>query len=259
MQLKHVLRRLRQSPTFTLATVVTLALGIGANAAIFSVIQGILLKPLPYADPERLIAVNHAAPGVNIPRAGIAPFLYFTYREQCRTLEDIGMWNSGAVSVTGLAEPERIQVVNVTQGVLPILGVQPALGRLFTRQDDSPRTPATALISQGYWQRRFGGNPSAIGRRILMDGNAVEIIGVLPAGFRFLDRDADAFLPMQYDRGKTYLGNFSFDAIARLKPGATLASVNSELARLIPISIESFPPFPGGNKAMFQEAHLTPT
>jgi predicted permease len=258
MRFVHVIRRLRQSPMFTLTTVVTLALGIGANAAIFSVLQGVLLKPLPYADPESLISVNHAAPGVEIPKAGISPFLYLTYRDQSRTLEDIGMYNSDDVSVTGLAEPEQILALNVTQSVLPILGVQPALGRLFSRQDDTPGSPRTALISHGYWQRRFGANPSAVGRRILVGGNAVEIIGVLPASFRFLDRNVDLFRPLQWDRGKTLLGNFSFDALARLKPGVAMATVNADLTRLIPVAIDAFPPFPGGNKAMFHEARLSP-
>jgi predicted permease len=244
---------------FTLTTVLTLALGIGANVAIFSVLQGILLKPLPYSNPDRLISTNHAAPGVDIPKAGISPFLYFTYREQSRTLDDIGMYNSDDVSVTGLAEPEQVRALNVTQSVLPILGVQPALGRLFSRQDDTSGSPRTALISHGYWQRRFGANPSAVGRRILVGGNAVEIIGVLPAGFRFLDRNFDLFRPLQYDRSKTFLGNFSFDGVARIKPGVSLSAVTADLTRLIPVAIDSFPPFPGGNKSMFQEARLSPT
>src|SRR6516165_9940881 len=244
MRFQHVIRRLRQSPMFTLTTVLTLALGIGANAAIFSVLQGILLKPLHYADADRLIAVNHTAPGVDIPRAGIAPFLYFTYHEQSRTLDDVGIYNSDDVSITGVAEPEQVRALNVTQTVLPILGVQPALGRMFSRQDDAPGSPRTALISYGYWQRRFGAQPSAVGRRIQVDGNAVEIIGVLPAGFRFLDRNVDLFRPLQYDRSKTFLGNFSFDGVARLKPGVDIAAVTADLARLIPVAIDAWPPFP---------------
>jgi hypothetical protein len=128
MGLRHVLRRLRRSPLFTTITVVTLALGIGANVAIFSVLEGVLLKPLPYPDPDRLIAVDHAAPGVNIDSAGMAPFLYFTYREENRTLQDIGMWTGDSLAVTGLAEPEEVPGIDVTDGVLPFLGVQPVLG-----------------------------------------------------------------------------------------------------------------------------------
>jgi predicted permease len=258
MRFRYVLRRLRKSPMFTITTVVTLAIGIGANAAIFSVIEGILLKPLPYTDPDRLISIDHDAPGVNIHQAGIAPFLYFTYREQSHTLADVGMFQSDNVSITGLAEPERLRSVSLTDGVLPMLGVRPALGRLFSRQDDLPGSPATALLSYGYWQRRFGGSASAVGRRILADGNAVEIVGVLPASFRFMDRDVDLFRPLQYDRAQTHLGNFSFAGIARLKPGASLESAKADMARLIPVALDSFPPFPGGSKAMFENVGLAP-
>jgi len=243
---------------FTIITVVTLALGIGANAAIFSVLEGVLLKPLPYPDPNRLIAVDHAAPGVNITSAGMAPFLYFTYRGQSRTLQDIGMWTGDSLSVTGLAEPAQVPGIDVTGGVLPILGVQPVLGRLFTPKDDSPGSPRTVILSYGYWQARFGGNPSVLGRSMVIDGREREVIGVLPAGFRFLDQKADLFLPMQMDRSLVYLGRFSYQAVARLKPGVTVAQTNADLARLIPVAVRSFPPFPGYSASMFDEARLAP-
>jgi putative ABC transport system permease protein len=259
MQFQHILRRLRQSPMFTAITVVTLALGIGANTAIFSVLEGVLLKPLPYPDPDRLIAVDHSAPGVSMANAGMAPFLYFTYREQSQTLQDVGMWNGDSLSVTGLAEPEEVPGVDVTDGVLPILGAQPVLGRLFSRQDDSAGSPRTVILSYGYWQSKYGGDASVLGRRIVLDGRATEVIGVLPAKFRFLDRKADLFLPMQRDRSKVYLGNFSYQAVARLKPSVTITQANADLTRMIPISLRTFPPFPGYNAKMFEAARLAPS
>src|SRR5580700_745615 len=123
MRLKHVLRRLMRSPMFTVVTVVTLAIGIGANSAIFSVIEGILLKPLPFPNSEDLISVSHSAPGVNLTDAGAAPFQYFTYRDEGRTFQDIGLWRRDSGSVTGLAEPEEVDCLEVTDGVLSILGV----------------------------------------------------------------------------------------------------------------------------------------
>lgn len=258
MRFQHILRRLRQSPLFTIITVVTLALGIGANAAIFSVLEGVLLKPLPYPDPERLITVDHAAPGVNLEHAGMAPFLYFTYRDQNHTLQDIGMYNGDGITVTGLAEPEQVPGMDVTDGVLPLFGVQPVIGRLFSRKDDSPGSPATVILSYGYWQAKFGGSPSVLGRQIVMDGHAREVIGVLPAKFRFLDRQADLYLPMQGDRSKTNLGGFSHQSVARLKPGVSMAQANADLARMIPIAIRSFPPFPGYSAKMFDEVRLAP-
>lgn len=123
MGFKHILKRLLRTPLFTALTVVTLAIGIGANTAIFSVVEGILLRPLPFYGADDLVAVDHAAPGVNLPNAGAAPFLYFTYRDQSKTFEDVGLWNTDTASVTGLAEPEEIRSLNVTPNVLSILKV----------------------------------------------------------------------------------------------------------------------------------------
>jgi putative ABC transport system permease protein len=258
MHLKHALRRLFHFPGFTSIAVLTLALGIGANSAIFAVVYGVLLKPLPYPQPDRLVAVDHTAPGVDLTSAGSAPFLYFTYREQSKSFQDLGIWHGDTASVTGLAEPEEIPVVDVTDGVLPVLGVTPVLGRLFTRADDTPGSPETVILTYAYWQARFGGEPSAIGRRVSMDGRAREVIGVLPASFRFLNRDASAFLPLRLDRGKTFLGNFSYQGVGRLAPDTTLDRATADVARLIPVAIKSFPPFPGFSEKMFAEARLGP-
>jgi putative ABC transport system permease protein len=258
MKLKYILRRLLRAPVFTAIVVLTLAIGIGANTAIFSVIDGILLKPLLYPHPEQLIALDHSAPGDNIEHAGIAPFLYFTYRAQNRTLEDIGMWSTDTVSVTGLAEPEQVESLEVTDGVLPLLKVQPLLGRIFSRADDTAGNPETVVLTFAYWKGRFGGDKSVIGRRILIDGTPRQVIGVLPEKFRFLDTKPMMLVPMQRDPAKTNLGNFSFQALARLKPGVTLPQATADAARMIPISLDAFPPFPGYNKSMFVEARLTP-
>jgi len=258
MGLKHILRRLIRFPLFTAITVLTLGIGIGANSAIFSVIEGVLLKPLPYPDPDRLVAVDHTAPGVNIPRAGAAPFLYFTYRDQSRSFEDIGMWRSDAGNVTGLAEPEEVRTLDVTDGVLPILGVRPLVGRLFTRGDDAPGTPETAILTAGYWRTRFGADATAIGRTLVIDGEPREIIGVLPDSFRFMDRSFAVVLPLRLDPAKVFLGNFSYSAIARLKPGITIAQANADVARMIPAALRRYPPFPGYTAKMFEEARLAP-
>lgn len=137
--MKHVVRRLLKSPVFTVVTLVTLAVGIGANTAIFSVVSGVLLKPLPFPEPDQLVAIWQTAPGINLKEVNASPATYFTYREEGQVFQDIGLWNSGAVSLTGSAEPERVDALFVTDGTLPILGVRPALGRLFTRQDDTDR------------------------------------------------------------------------------------------------------------------------
>ena len=258
MRLKQVLRRLVQLPVFTTVAVMTLAIGIGANTAIFSVIEGVLLRPLPYPHADRLVAVDHAAPGVGMKSIGSAPFLYFTTRDEARTLATIGLWTSGTVSLTGLAEPEEVRTLFVTEDVLPSLGVQPALGRTFSTRDNSPGSPQTVILFAGYWRSKFGSDPSAVGRRILLDGDAREIIGVLPDSFRFLDRKAALVLPLRFDRNKTFLGNFSYAAVARLEPGVTIAQANADVERVIPLALKRFPPYPGFSTKMFDEARLSP-
>jgi predicted permease len=256
-QLRQVLRRLARSPLFTAVILITVAVGVGANTVVFSVVEGILLKPLNYPEADRLVGVWHKDPRINIPKLVIGEFLYFIYREQNKTLEDIGLYDAASFSMTGDAEPQQVHGLQVTDGTLPILGVHPAHGRLFTRRDDSPDSPKTVLLSYGYWQRRFGGDPSTVGRVIKLDGESHEIIGILPKDFRFLDQyEVDLIAPMQLDRSKTKLGHFSYDALARLKPGVTLQQASADLARLIPVAMRSFPPPEGFSRALFENANF---
>jgi len=257
-QMKQVFRRLRRAPMFTFIAVLTLALGIGANTAIFSVLEGVLLKPLPYAEPDRLIGLWFTAPGINIKNLNMAPSVYFTYLENNRTFESLGLYTGDMVSVTGVAEPERVRALDVTYGLFPTLRARPLLGRVFSAKDDSAGSPETVILSYGYWQRRVGGDRSVIGRRLEIDGKAKEVIGVMPRGFRFLDMDAEMFLPFQFDRAKTTLGNFSQEGVARLRPGVTLAQANADAARMQPIEYRSFAPPPGFSAKLFEDAHIAP-
>jgi putative ABC transport system permease protein len=255
---KYVLRRLLHSPLFTVVTLLTLAIGIGANTAIFSVVDGILLKPLPFAEPGRLVGLWHTAKGINLNEVNLCPSLYFTYREQARSFTDVGAYNGGSVSVTHITKPEQVSAMFASDGVLPLLGVQPALGRFFTRRDDMDGSPRTAILAYGYWRNRFGGSPSAIGRHIIVDGDDREIIGVLPRTFEFTDPKLALILPLQLNRNKAVLGNFSYRGIARLKPGVTLAQANADIGRLIPIWLKSWPPPPGFSAKLFEDARLGP-
>jgi predicted permease len=258
MRYRQVLRRIAHSPGFTAIAVLTMALGIGANSAIFSVLEGVLLKPLPYPHPEELVSVWHSAKGINLGELEMAPFLYFTYREQNRTLRDIGMWDTESGSVTGLAEPEQVGILLVTDATLSLLGISPALGRWFSRSDDSPGTPETVMLTYGYWQSRFGGDRSVIGRRLMVNGRAREIIGVMPARFHFLDYHPALILPLRFDRSRVFLGNFSYQALARLRPGVSLSQANADATHMIPIGLDSFPPPPGYSKKMIEDARLAP-
>jgi len=258
-QLRVVLRRLRRAPLFTAITLITLAAGVGANTVVFSVLEGVLLKPLPYPHAEELIGVWHSAPGLNISELIASPSTYFIYREQNRTFQDIGLYTEDSVSVTGVAEPEQVRALDVTDGTLPILGIPPMVGRWFTHEDDLPGTPETAVLTYGYWHRKFGGSPSIIGQTITVDGKPREVIGVLPRRFHFLDmEDPAVILPFKFDRNKTKLGNFSYQAVARLKPGATIASASADVARMLPIVNHSFPPPPGFSVKIFEDARIGP-
>jgi putative ABC transport system permease protein len=239
MRLTHILRRLLQLPVFTTVAVLTLAIGIGANAAIFSVVDGVLLKPLPYPQADELVVLDHSAPGINLKSTGAAPFLYYTYREDGRLFEDVAMWTSDTESVTGVAEPEEVRSIIVTDGLLPMLGARPALGRLLSKHDDSPGSDDTMMLSGGYWRTRFGSDPSVIGRRIMVNGKPREVIGVLPDSFRLFDQKPSLILPMQLDREKVHLGQFSYTAVARLKPGRLPGSSRSAFrsSRHFPASV----------------------
>jgi predicted permease len=257
-QLKQVFRRLVRAPLFTTITLITLAVGIGANTVVFSVVEGVLLKPLAYPQADRLVGIWHSAPEIGFQGdLNIAPFIYFIDREQSSTLEDAGMYNGDSLSVTGVGEPEHVSGMDVTDGTLPLLGAKPVLGRLFTRRDDTASAPKTIILSYNYWQKKFGGSNSVVGRTLNVDGSSREIIGVLPRDFQFLDNyNAALFLPMQMDRSKTKLGNFSFRGIARLKPGVTMNQANADLDRLLPIAIHSFPAPEGFSAAIFEKIKI---
>jgi len=258
-QLRQVLRRLSRAPVFAAITLITLAVGVGANTVIFSVLEGVLLKPLPYPRAEQLIGVWHTAPGVGIKDLNMSPSNYFIDREQSTTFQDIGMYTGDSLSVTGAGEPEQVRGLDVTDGTLPILGVTPVLGRLFTREDDSPGSPETVLLTYGYWRQKFGGDSSVIGRSITLDGKPREIIGVLPRSFHFLDYDdLSLIVPFRFDRNKVKLGNFSYQGLARLKPGVTMAQASKDVARLLPITNRSFPPPEGFSVKLFEKAQIAP-
>ncbi|MFZ0619335.1 MAG: ABC transporter permease [Candidatus Acidiferrales bacterium] len=258
-QLNQILRRFRRAPLFTLATLITLAAGIGANTVVFSVVRGVLLKPLSYPQPDQLIGLWHTAPGINLKQLNMCPSMYFIYREQDRSFQEVGMYSEDSVSVTGLAQPEQVRALRTTEGTLPILGIPPMLGRWFDHQDDTPGSPKTAVLTYGYWRDKFGSSPAAIGRTLTLDGEPVQIIGVMPQRFHFFDEDdLSLLLPLQLDRSKTVLGRFSYEGIARLKPGVTIAQASADVARMIPITERTFPSPPGFSVKLFEDAHIAP-
>src|ERR1700680_693249 len=260
---RYGLRMLRRNPVFTAVGLLTIAIGIGANAAVFSVVNSVLLKPLNYPKSQDLVALHQVAPGA----AGLADFrnglllspsMYFTYAEQNRTFQALGVWIPGTANVTGLAEPEQVRAVNVSDGVLQALAVPPALGRWFSQADQIPNGPERVMLSYGYWQRRFGGDPAVIGRNLTIDSRPREIVGVMPQGFRFVDTDFDIVVPLAFDRGKQILAGFGFHGIARLKPDATIAEANADITRMLPIWMDSWTNGPGKNPHLYETWKITP-
>ncbi len=238
-------RTLWRTPGFTVVASITLALGIGANTAIFSLVDGILLRPLPYDEADRLVGVWNTAPGVDVEQVSQSPALHFTYEDEGTVFEEIGLWNRGTVAITGLDEALQEDAIWVTDGTFRALRVQPVVGRRFTWEDDAADAPGTTILSNRYWRSQFGADPNVIGRTLRVDGTTREIIGVMPSDFRLLGNDPAIYLPMRWDRSQVFVGQFSFRSLGRLKPGVTPEQATAEMTRLIPIAVEKFP---GGMK-----------
>jgi putative ABC transport system permease protein len=230
--LRYAARIFWKQPAFAATAVLTLALGIGATTAIFSVVYGVLLKPLPFHEHERLVSLRQYAPHGAGTNQGRVTFL--TYRENQSAFEAIGAWDPTEVSITGGGDPERAQALLVTASTLPLLRVQPILGRLFSPDDETPGNPLRVILTYGHWQRRFGGAGNVVGQPLVIDGRPGEVIGVLPPSFKFLRTRPEIVLPMPLDVNAPRDGiSFGFQALARLKPGVTLAQANADVARLI--------------------------
>jgi predicted permease len=257
-QVSYILRKLVKAPVFTAVSILTLGLAIGANTAIFSVVNSVLLEPLPFEDPERLVGVWHEAPGLNFDKLSQSPALHFTYVDHNTAFEDIGMYDRNSASVTELAEPEDVVAMDVTERVLPLLRIRTHIGRAFTAEDDLPGSPETVILAHGYWKRRFGGDPGVLGQTLRVDGRPREIVGVTEAELEFLSYDPDIFLPFQFDRAELFIGNFSYRGIGRLKDGVSIDEANTDIARMLPIAVEEYPMPTGLTYEMMKEARFGP-
>src|SRR5262249_29493888 len=168
---RHAFRMIRMNPGFGAAAILSLALGIGANIAIFSVVNAVLIRPLPYPEPEPLVGVFNSAviQGETFNDMGLAPGMYAGLKERSKTFQEFGVWLSGTGTVTGIGEPEQIKMIWMTQGVLPALSTPPLMGRWFSMEDDTPGAPGTVILSHAYWLRRFGGDEQVLGRTVVID------------------------------------------------------------------------------------------
>jgi len=261
--LKLTLRRLRKSPGFAVTVLLTLAIGIGANTAVFSVVNSVLLKPLPYPDSDRLTALWLDAPGANgltnfNSGLRLSPSLFLTFAEHNHSFQSMGIWAMRYATVTGIAQPDQANAALVSGGVLETLGVRPETGRWFSSDDQDPRGRKSVILSYGYWKRRFGGDRGVIGRAIQIDGVTREVVGVMPRGFRMVDQDFDLLIPMALDRATLKMYPFGYDGIGRLKPGVTLAQADGDLARLVPLWMDSWSNGPGTNSHSYAKWRITP-
>jgi predicted permease len=240
-ELRHSARMLRLNPAFSITAILTLALGIGATTAMFSVVNGVLIKPLPYPDSDAVVTVTHSAVfgnvrGRNFP---FSPQMLAIYAANGRAFEELGIWRPGQAAITGFGDPEQANTLLVTEGTLRALGVQPALGRWFSLADDQPGTPETVILSNAYWQRRFGGDPGVIGRAMTIDSRPREVIGVMPARFTLQGFPVDLILPSRINLAQPP-ADFNYQALARLRPGVTVAQANADIARMLPIYMERY-------------------
>ncbi len=238
---RSLVRELRRGPGFLLVAVFTLAVGIGANAAIFTVVNAVLIRPLPYAEPERLVKVWHTAPGLKMDQFPHSDATYVLYRKHNRVLEELGIYWDGSVTLTGGEEPERVDASGVTGSVFSVLRAAPALGRRIQEADERPGAENVAVLSHALWRRRFGGDPQAVGKTLHVDGVVRRIVGVMPEEFRFPSAEAELWLPMTLDPARPEPGNFNYDAVGRLRPGVSTKRATRELSALVWRIPEEFP------------------
>jgi putative ABC transport system permease protein len=220
---RYTVRALARSPRFTVVAAVTLALGIGAATAVFSAVNGVLLKPLPYPGSERIVGLWHGAPDLGYNQFGISPGVFYEYSNGNEAYEAMGLYFGLERNLTEDGDAERVPATGSTAGLFDVLGVPPLLGRTYTAEEACPGGAGVAVLSYGLWQRRYGGDPAIVGRTMHLDGSPTEIIGVMPPGFDFggPKRKTELWLPLHTDLANGDPGIFSFSAVARLKPGVT--------------------------------------
>jgi predicted permease len=234
--LRFAFRSLARKPAFVIVVVLTLALGIGANSAIFSVVNAVLLKPLPYRAPDRLALIWSR--WSNFDKTWVSEAEYLDYQGMNRLFEDVASWgDNGEVAITGAEGPESVAAMQMTANTLSVLGMAPAAGRVFTAEEDIPNGPPVVMLGYDLWQRRYGGDPSVVNRQIQLDGQSSTVVGVLPKAFRFplefqSRSTAQLIQPIQTNRSAPVRGNHGQFAIGRLRPGVTPDQVTSELKAL---------------------------
>jgi predicted permease len=261
--LKLAFRRLRRSPGFAATVLLTIAIGIGANTAVFSVVNSVLLKPLAYPHSEQLVALHMDAPGAGGLSSFndglyLSPSMYLTFTRHNRSFESMGVWQMRNANVTGIAQPDEVNAAFVSGGMLETLQVPALLGRWLNDADQDPRGAKTVVLNYGYWQQRLGGDRAVIGRGLKVDGQTRTIVGVMPNGFRLMDQDVDLLVPLAFDPANQNLAGFGYPGIARLRAGVSLTQANADLSRLLGVWMDSWTNGPRTNPHYYEVWRITP-
>src|SRR5262245_41375152 len=232
--LKYAFRTLCARPAISAVAILALALGIGANSAIFSLVHAVLLRPLPFHDPDRVVMIWHEDKGMNLAKATISVPTFLEYRDHIEGFESVSVATNWSANLTGAGDPERLAGGRVSGNLFRTLGVKAALGRDFLPEEDAPGAPRVAMISDGLFKRRFGADPSIVGRTLSLNGEAHTVVGVLPQGFQFL-QPVDVYRPTAFTAEESAPTNHGFEylvGVARIKRDVTLAQAKAELKAL---------------------------
>jgi predicted permease len=257
-----VVRSLRRAPAFTATALLTLATGIGAAAAIFTVVDDVVIRPLPYGNPGELVSISHDLSALSFNDAGITPGIYFTYRRLARSLDGIALYRTGSVNATdpdGAGEPERLTSAGVSGNFMSLFQVPAARGRTLSDADDAPGAPNVIVISDGLWRTRFGADAKVIGKRLFVAGAVREIVGVMPPSFRVPEAKTQVWLPVQLDPAAPWLGGLNSRAFGRLKPKVHVTDAARDLSATLPRAVELFPLIAPGvtAKLLFEQGKPT--
>src|ERR1044071_25091 len=230
--LRYAVRVLFKSKALTAVALLTLALGIGVNSAIFSVVNAIVLRPLPYPRSQDLVVVWGNLHKTGLEEIEISALEFRDFQEQCQAFDQIAAYSTQGLNLTGIDQPERLRGAAISANLFPTLGIQPRVGRNFAAEEDRYGNDTRVILSHSLWQRRFGGDPAVTNKTIQLDGRTVVIVGVMPADFHFPDRDTEAWIPLAFSPDlleENNRGSHFLNVIARLKPGVTPAQAQADL------------------------------
>lgn len=257
LELRHAWRRLGRSRGFTVASILTLGLAMGAATSVFTLVQRVLLNPLPYPESERLVDIDHGAAGLDMTAGmGTTDGLHRLYASRATSFAGVALYWTVDLTLSGGGDPERVQMAHATAPLVSVMGVPPAIGRWFTENESLPGGPPLVVISHGLWSRWFGADPGIVGRVATIEGVDVEVIGVMPAGFAFPTPGVEAWLPARFDPAHVRVHGFRYRSVARLKPGVEVGDATAELDGLIAQLEEIYPGDPGARSLVHRERLL---